>query len=975
MKNGLPFLAIVFLLPLSASAQAVRPEVSGFTRDAKTDERLPAVNVVLTRLADTTQVVGTSTNARGFFSLNVPAMGAYRIQFTFVGYASKQLAIDVPAAGFNLGFVALEEGTVALDEVVVEDVQQRVTVKGDTTEYNAGAFKTNPDASAEDLVGKMPGVQVQDGQVQVQGENVRRVLVDGREFFGEDPTAALRNLPAEVIERIQVYDRLSDQAQFSGFNDGNTERTINIITRTGTENGQFGKVYGGYGPDTRYIAGGNMNIFDGDRRISIIGLSNNVNQQNFSNEDILGVIGNTGRNNFGGFGGPGGQGGFGGPGGGGNRGGGGGGGGNRGGGGGGSFGGPGGGFGGPDAGSFLVGNQGGINATNAFGLNFSDTWGEKVRFTGSYFFNRSDNESNVLLDREYFLTADATQLYNESSVTESDNMNHRVNVRLAYDIDETNAIIFTPRFSFQSNDASNSLQGANSLAGVALSTTTNDYVSENRGLSSNSNLLFRHRFPKAGRTASVNFGLGLNDRNGNAEQLATNEYFDVIDSLIVVDQRSRNTETGTTLSANVEYTEPIGGRGQLQVNYSPSVTNSDADRTTNTRDSVTGLYTVIDPALSTVFDSRSVRQRGGLRYIIRGEKAMFSTGIDVQNVDLSGNQTFPTTYGVERTFQDVLPQAMFNYQFSRTDNLRIFYRTNTNTPSISQLQSVIDNTNPLRITSGNPELRQSYSHFVMARFNKTVPASGRVFMMFASMNQSQNNIGTESILALRDTTIAPGVVLAQGSQYSRPVNLDGFWSARSFMTAGLPTGVLKSNVNVNAGYSLTHSPGLLNGIRNVSDTHTITGGAVIGSNISEKVDFTFTYALNYNISRNTVYTDLDANYLYHRTGARINLLFGKSWVFNTDLNAIQYSGLGEAYDQDNLVWNAGFGYKFLKGNGGEVRLMVADILDQNNSVVRTVNEFYVEDNRSNVLGRYVLLNFTYRLRNFGAQAPAVPPRG
>ncbi len=971
MKYWYSILVIAFIFPVFAFGQAGNPEVAGFTRDAKTNERLPAVNVVLTSLADTTKTFGTSTNARGFFSMTVPATGLYRLQLSFVGYKLTTMQIDVPAEGYNLGFVLLDEDTVALDEVVVEEVQERVTIKGDTTEYNAGAFKTNPDASAEDLVGKMPGVVVQDGQVQVQGENVRRVLVDGREYFGDDPTAALRNLPADVIARVQVFDRLSDQAQFSGFDDGNSERTINIITTTGTENGQFGKIYGGYGSETRYIAGGSMNIFDGNRRISLIGLSNNVNQQNFANEDLLGVLGNTGRGGFGGGGG-----GFGGPGGGGPPGGGGGGGrGGPGGGGGGGFQGGGGGFGGPDTGSFLVGNQGGVNATNAFGLNYSDRWGDKVRLTGSYFFNRSDNTSNVLLDREYFLTEATTQLYNETNSSDTDNTNHRLNLRLQYDINATNSLIFTPRLSYQINSAASLLQGLNTLAGDALSATTNDYLSHNRGLSSNSNLLFRHRFPKAGRTASVNVSLGLNDRNGDAEQLASSEFYDAVDRLIVLDQRSRNTEVSTTVSGSLEYTEPIGKRGQLQLNYSPSVSNSDADRTTNSLDELTGAYTILDPTLSTVFDSRSVRQRAGLRYMLRGEKSMLTFGVDGQDVQLTGNQTFPTTYGVNRSFQDVLPQAMYNYRFSQTDNLRVFYRTSTNTPSISQLQSVFNNSNPLRISSGNPDLRQSYTHFLVARFNKTQPATGRVFMTFASFNQGTNNISTESIIALQDTTIAPGVVLAQGSQYTRPVNLDGYWGARSFITAGLPTGWLKSNVNVNAGYSLTHAPGLINNRRNISDTHAINGGAVIGSNISEKIDFTLTYNLTYSIARNSVYPELDANYMYHRTGARINLILGQSWVLNTDLNAIQYTGLGEDYDQDNLVWNAALGYKFLKGNGGEVRLMVSDILNQNTSIVRTVNEFYVEDNQSNVLGRYLLINFTYRIRNFGAPAPSVAPRG
>ena len=253
---------------------------------------------------------------------------------------------------------------------------------------------------------------------------------------------------------------------------------------------------------------------------------------------------------------------------------------------------------------------------------------------------------------------------------------------------------------------------------------------------------------------------------------------------------------------------------------------------------------------------------------------------------------------------------------------------------------------------------------MVARYNRTNTETGRVFMGFASMTQTNNNIGTASTIALADTMLAPGVLLAQGSQFSQPVNVDGYWNVRSLFTLGVPASAIKSNVNMNAGYTYSNTPGLINGVENISQVQSLTGGAVIGSNISERVDFTLSYSLNYTAVDNTVYPELDANYLFHKAGARINLLFGEGWVFDTNLNLLQYAGLNDSFDQNNLVWNAGIGYKFLRGNGGEVKLMIADILNQNQSLSRTVNEFYVEDNQSNVLERYLMLNFTYKLRHF-----------
>ncbi|MFK7844443.1 MAG: outer membrane beta-barrel protein [Rhodothermales bacterium] len=940
----------------SMAQDAAEPDaysISGFVYEKEVQKAMPGVNVFLINRADTTLQFGGVTNEKGLFRIVVPENGAYAAAFSFIGFETLYQPLDVKDQYTFIGTVLLEPAVVDLDQIVVEDMQQRVVLRGDTTEYNADAFKVNPDANAADLIAKMPGILVEDGEVQAQGENVGRVLVDGREFFGNDPNAALQNMPAEIIEKIQVFDRMSDQAQFTGFDDGNSEKTINIVTRSGMSNGQFGKLYGGYGSETRYISGGNLNIFDGDRRISIIGLSNNVNQQNFTTEDLLGVVGNTRQRGGGGFGG-----GF-------RRGGAGGGGGRpRGGGGGGLAGGRQGGALRSDPGNFLVGNQGGINQTSAIGVNYSDSWGENLDVTGSYFFNTSDNSSDVFLDRTYFLTDLETQLYNETNNAQSENFNHRFSGRFRYTIDEANSIIFTPRLSFQKNDALSNLAGINTLlGGTVLSGNVNDYTSNNAGYTSSSNLLYRHQFKKQGRTISANVGVGLNDRSGDASLFSSNEFFDTVDSLLVVDQFTENEQRGVTLSSSIAYTEPIG-QGQLMFNYSPSVSNSDADRTANILDEQTGLYTILDPVLSNVFESQTVRQRAGVNYMMRRTSGMLSFGVDVQDENLSGDQTFPVMFGVERNFQSILPRAMFMYRPSRSKNLRIFYRTSTNTPSISQLQNVVDNTNPLQLTSGNPDLKQSYSHSFVARFNTTNATTGRVFMGFASLTQTNDNIGTASTIAIADTMIVPGVMLSQGSQFSRPINVDGYWNARSFFTVGLPAGPLKSNVNINAGYTFSRSPGSINGVENISDVHGLNGGAVIGSNISERVDFTLSYALNFSAVTNTVYPELDANYLFHKASAKVNLLLGKSWVFDTNLNLIQYTGLGEAFDQNNLVWNAGIGYKFLKGNGGEVKLIVADILNQNNSVSRSINEFYVEDNTSNVLERYVLLNFTYKLKNF-----------
>ena len=938
-----------FIAPF-AKAQNTSVTLTGFTVDKEDNVPLPGVNVVVTSLQDTTKQYGTVSNEAGYFRFNLPDSARYRIRLSFIGFAPVVVERSLPPGRTMLGRIALQKQAIGMDQVVVEGVQQRVIQQGDTTVYNADAFKVNPDANAEDLIAKMPGIVVDEGTVQAQGENVQRVLVDGREFFGNDPRTALQTLPAEIIEKIEVFDRMSDQAQFTGFDDGNSEKTINIVTRPGMSNGQFGKLHGGYGSETRYSTGGNINLFNDEQRISIIGLSNNVNQQNFSTEDLLGVVGNV-RNRGGGFGGAGGRGG--------------------------------GGFrqaGGmgrmmgmmrgitplqSDPGAFLVGDQGGINQTNSFGINYSDSWGDNIQLTSSYFFNASTNDSDVLLEREYYLDGTTSQLYDESDQSQSDNFNHRATMRLRYIINESNTLIFTPRISFQHNESLSRIFGLNTLMdGAVLSATTNDYAADNNGYTASSNLLYQHRFPRRGRTLSTNVTIGLNGRDGTTSLFSSNEFFDAVDSLLVLDQEATNKQAGTTLGTSIGYTEPIGEQGIVMLHYSPSVSWSDADKLTNNFNAVSEQYDLLDTSLSNVFESTTMRHRIGLNVMRRNAQGVLSFGFDVQNERLTGDQTFPQTVEVEKTFQSILPRAMYMLRLSRTNNLRLFYRTNTSTPSISQLQNVIDNSNPLQLSSGNPDLKQSYTHMLIARYNKTEAETGRVFMGFASISQTQNHIGSSSIIALSDTTLAPGLILAQGSQFTQPINVDGYWNGRTFFTLGVPSGLLRSNVNINAGYSLSRAPGTINGVENTAVSHTLTGGVVIGSNISERVDFTVSYNGNVVDVQNSAYAELNSNYMYHKGSVKLNLLAGKSWVLDSQVNLIQYAGLGESFDQNNVVWNAGIGYKFLRGNGGQISLRVIDLLNQNNSITRTVNEFYVEDNASNVLGRYILLNFTYKLKHF-----------
>lgn len=938
LKLSLLTSAFVGLLSVMAIAQGL--SLSGKFIDKADNEPLIGVNVLITSMRDSTIQLGGTSDLNGAFQLSGLPPGAYKLKATYIGYQSIEQDIRLMREDINLGTIGMEQAATELEGVTVEGVQVRAQQQGDTTVYNANAFKVNPDADAEQLIQKMPGVTIENGTVKAQGEDVRRVLVDGQEFFGEDATLALRNLPAEVIDKIQVFDRLNDQSQFTGFDDGNAEKTINIVTRPGMSTGQFGKVFAGYGTDERYAAGLSMNIFNGQQRISLIGLSNNINQQNFSTQDLTGLVGSSG----------GGRGGRGGGGGGGWR-----------------------GRGGGNAGDFLVGQRGGINTTNSFGLNYSDVWGKKAKITGSYFFNNAKNNTVNILSQEFFLADSENQFYDENSLSESKNFNHRINVRFEYTIDSSNSLIIRPSVNFQDFSSLSVVSGLTSLGSDALlSKTQNDFNSENNALNFSNDILWQHRFAKRGRTLSTSIRTGFNNSNGNSNLYSLNEFFNRPDPTEEIDQLTDNDSDGFTLSSRITYTEPIGEKSQLQFTYQPSYNASNSIQNTNQLNEINNEYSILDTLLSSNFDNEVVTQRGGIGYRLRGEKTMFMFNADFQNVQLSSSQVFPTDFSVEKSFNNFVPFAMFTYTPNKATNLRLFYRTNTNTPSLTQLQNVVNNTNPLQLRTGNPDLKQQYSQTLLTRFNLTNAAKAQTFFVYVSTTYTNDYIGNSTIIAARDTVLEDGVILNRGSQLTRPVNLDNNWNIRSFMTYGLPVKFLKSNLNLNAGFTYGNSPGLINDNLNESNTYNMNGGLVLGSNISPRFDFTIGYSANYNIVENSLQPQLDNNYFFQTSTLRFNWLPWKGFVLNTDLAHTLYSGLGEGFDQDFLLWNAGIGYKFLKNSRGELRLTAFDLLKQNNSISRTVSETSVQDNITEVLQQYFMLTFTYNLRNFRIGAAPAP---
>lgn len=914
-------LLTVFFGFFHAYAQDI--DLYGKVTDKETSEAISGARILLLSPADSSIVTGTASDEEGFYTMSTRP-GKYILKVTFFSY--HDYLLDVQLSGEkNEKNIALTTNAKIIGEVNVEATAIRVEQKGDTTQYNAGAFKTNPDATVEDLVAKMPGITVENGVVKAQGEEIRKVFIDGEEFFGDDAAAALKNLPAEIVSKIQIYDNESDQARFTGISDGNEAKALNIVTKPGKNQGQFGKIYAGYGYPDLYLGGVNVNIFKGTSKVSIIGMTNNVNQQNFSSEDILGVSGSSSSGRGGGRGGA--------------------------------------------SENFMVGQQSGVSTTHSIGINYSDKWGDKTKMTGSYFFNASKNENTQKTGREYFISAQAGQLYDEDYSAVARNYNHRMNFKFDIQLDSLNSLVISPRLSYQGNDREQKTYGLTQdnqqslINQIANSTFTN-----NKGINAGTSVLWRHKFMKVRRTLSVNLSGTYTNRNGENGQESSSWFYDAVagDSLREINQFSDNYTNGYTTSARVSYTEPLGEYWSGELAYTPSFNVSNADRRTYSYDISTGLYSTMDTLLSNVFQNQTIGNEAGANVRYRKDKTNFQVGMNYQNNILLNNQEFPLDRNVKLIFHNILPNVRFKYDFSKTKSIQFNYRASTRTPSIDQLQNVVDNSNPLSLYSGNEHLKQQYNHRIFSRFNVTNIEKGSNFFVFLSGEMASNYITNSSIIATNDTLIEGGIELARGSQYRTPVNLDGNWNTRGYVSYGIPVTSLKVNLNFNVGGGYSVTPGLINNEVNKSQTRNANAGIVIASNISSNIDFTVGYTFNYNNAVNNRQNRANNEYFVQNVSARFNWIIRERLVFNTNYALNAYAGLGDGFNQTIMVWNAGIGYKLLKQKQLELRLSVFDILNSNNSIVRNVTANYIEDVESRVLNRYFMITATYNLRNFGS---------
>ena len=946
-------LLTTLLTLFAAAAFAQKDGVTATVVDADTGESVVGAVLTLTPVKTPEKKQYFTSAFKGAVSIPSLAYGEYSLSVAFLGYNNLDTTFRVSASKVSLGLLKLKPG-VQIETVVKEAKALRTSQKGDTVSYNAGAFKVVADADVEGLLKKMPGITVTDGTVEAQGETVKKVFVDGKEFFGEDVTTAIKSLPAEAVDRVEVYNKLSDAAEFSGMDDGEGYKALNIVTRPGMRQGQFGKLYAGFGYDAdtetedkfKYIAGGNANVFSGDSRISFIGLFNNVNQQNFSFEDILGVSG--------------------------------GGGGRRGG-----------------MGNYMVRPQSGVASVNAIGVNYSDTWGKRnqVTFQGSYFFNNTNTENRSTAEKWYEAPMIPDTL-STNGYSDTKGYNHRFNARLEWKISENQNLMIRPRFSYQSNDpwsrTTGWQYGAPADGGSGYSRTDNFSDALRHGYNVGTSAVYRAKLGKNGRTITLDGSFSYSDNTNNSNSwsniLATQPDRPAVDPVTGVWDPANYTElrylrnlapsSSYSLRGSFTYTEPVAKYAQLSFQYRASYNSQERDKRSFVTDDDTFTGGVLNPLLSNSYESGYLTQSVGPGFRFSNERNTFIANVYYQRSALDGQIVRDDAEKIKHAYNNVTYFMMGQLNINRENSLRLFVSSYTDSPSITDLQSVYDVSDAQNISHGNPNLKPTYSHRVNFHYTNSNVEKGRTFMWMFSMNTTLDYTAQHLVQRPGDITI-DGQAYSPNF-YSTTENLDGYWQLRTHLSYGLPIGFLKSNFNVMAGVIYTKTPSMLGGTVDAA-TGMISGGerndtknmgydfrAVLGSNISENVDFTLSWNGTYNEATNSLNADKSKNrYFNHTAQGNLKVVFPLGFTFTASAAYSQYIGFTNDYSEDYLLCNVWLGKKVFKNKRGEVMVGVNDLFNQNRAFSRSTGSGYTQNSTNSVIGRYYMVQFNYNLRRFG----------
>ena len=922
MKSGKCLLMLLMILfsPM-AFAQQSGVNVTGSVVEQGSDTPIEQATVRLLNVKDSAMVRGVVSARNGSFTLKNVKKGSYLLHITFIGYDPlyQPLQITGKKNPVNVGKLELSDGAIELGEAVVIGKAPEVTVRNDTVEYNADSYKVTEGSVLEDLLKKMPGVEVDsEGKITVNGKEVKKVMVDGKEFFSDDPKVASKNLPAKMIDKLQVLDKKSDMAQMTGFDDGEEETVINLTVKPGMKQGWFGNAYGGYGSKDRYEGNAMVNRFVNNDQITFMGGANNTNNMGFS--DLASTM-------FSGMGGGGGR-----------------------------------------RGGFGAGS--GITSSGNAGLNFSKEFKpDKLTLGGNTRYSHSDNDARSKSDRQNILPGDSSSYDNSEAMSRTKSNNFGVDFRLEWKPDTMTQLIFRPSFSF-SHSMNDNFSDATTLDNERDTVNTNksSNYSESNGYNLNASIDFSRKLNNKGRVFSATLSGGNSDSYSDGMNRSDIVYFNQTDALknSIIDQRSRYDNKGFNYRAYVSWVEPIGHNNFIQATYSISQRKQEALKNVYNQDA-DGIYNVLDSAYSQSYRNNFISQRASLSFKSQREKFNYTIGLNLDpSYSSSENFVGDTTLSkITRKVVNLSPMAQFNYMFDKRTNLRIMYNGRTSQPSMTQLQPVADISDPTNITIGNPDLNPRYTNNVFIRFQQFTPEKQRAFMIMANGSYIINDI--VSYTSYNQET---------GVKTTTYKNVNGNYSGNVRMMLNTPLKNKKFSINSMTMASFANSNGYINEEKNTNRNLILSERGGIDFR-SSYLDLGVNGNIRYNATSNSLQKENNQNTFNYGAGGYTTIYLPLNFKIESDVNWSTNSGYGDGFKQNEVLWNASASKSFLKNNQGTLRFKIYDILQQRSNISRSVTASYIQDSEYNTLGSYFMVHFIYRFSIFkgGASASDVKTPG
>ena len=922
MKSGKCLLMLLMILfsPM-AFAQQSGVNVTGSVVEQGSDTPIEQATVRLLNVKDSAMVRGVVSARNGSFTLKNVKKGSYLLHITFIGYDPlyQPLQITGKKNPVNVGKLELSDGAIELGEAVVIGKAPEVTVRNDTVEYNADSYKVTEGSVLEDLLKKMPGVEVDsEGKITVNGKEVKKVMVDGKEFFSDDPKVASKNLPAKMIDKLQVLDKKSDMAQMTGFDDGEEETVINLTVKPGMKQGWFGNAYGGYGSKDRYEGNAMVNRFVNNDQITFMGGANNTNNMGFS--DLASTM-------FSGMGGGGGR-----------------------------------------RGGFGAGS--GITSSGNAGLNFSKEFKpDKLTLGGNTRYSHSDNDARSKSDRQNILPGDSSSYDNSEAMSRTKSDNFGVDFRLEWKPDTMTQLIFRPSFSL-SHSMNDNFSDATTLDNERDTVNTNksSNYSESNGYNLNASIDFSRKLNNKGRVFSATLSGGNSDSYSDGMNRSNIVYFNQTDALknSIIDQRSRYDNKGFNYRAYVSWVEPIGHNNFIQATYSISQRKQEALKNVYNQDA-DGIYNVLDSAYSQSYRNNFISQRASLSFKSQRAKFNYTIGLNLDpSYSSSENFVGDTTLSkITRKVVNLSPMAQFNYMFDKRTNLRIMYNGRTSQPSMTQLQPVADISDPTNITIGNPDLNPRYTNNVFIRFQQFTPEKQRAFMIMANGSYIINDI--VSYTSYNQET---------GVKTTTYKNVNGNYSGNVRMMLNTPLKNKKFSINSMTMASFANSNGYINEEKNTNRNLILSERGGIDFR-SSYLDLGVNGNIRYNATSNSLQKENNQNTFNYGAGGYTTIYLPLNFKIESDVNWSTNSGYGDGFKQNEVLWNASASKSFLKNNQGTLRFKIYDILQQRSNISRSITASYIQDSEYNTLGSYFMVHFIYRFSIFkgGASASDVKTPG